>query len=80
MIEITRDDQKVKVLLHSGVLNTKYIFTWNCNDAVYAELLRDAFEKKFGDEIERVRKEEYERGFKDARAKRARASWFKRWL
>jgi hypothetical protein len=76
MITITRKDKICKVSLEDGPLDYTFYFNYECSDDVHAELLRVYFNKKITDRIEDVRKQEYERGYKDGRAKVAKASWF----
>jgi hypothetical protein len=79
MIEFTRDEEKFKVLIESGVLNHTYHLTFNCNSVPYAELLRMRMQEGLRPKLEEIRKEAYLDGYKDGRAKRGKKNWFKRW-
>lgn len=76
MISIISDDTKVIVLLENGPLDSTYHFLFDCGDKYYASLLRQHLYNRLSTRIEEIRKEEYERGYKDGRSKRAKKSWF----
>lgn len=83
MIEFTvHEKEKVQLIIETGlpVDKHRYLFYWNCENEAFAYLLSEQLRKHYGDCIEAARKEEYERGYKDGRAKRKRIDWFKRWL
>ena len=80
MIEIERNNTYCTVKIEGGPLGVSFPFSFQCGDAYYAELLRQHFDKKLSDRIEQVRKEEYDKGYKDGRAKRGKISWFYSWL
>lgn len=79
MITISRDSQKLKITVQSGILNYEYIFTWNCNDDVYAELLRRQISGKMEEHLRKIREEAYLDGYRDGRGKKAKKTWFKSW-
>ena len=74
-IDVT-NDTKVTVKMEGGPLNTTFWFNHECGNKYYAELLAAHFNKKLGDVIRRVREEEYNKGYKDGRAKRGKISSF----
>lgn len=76
MITIERDDKICRVKLQDGPLGYIFPFEYTCDNKFYAELLTRHFDKILDERIEAVRKEEYDRGYKDGRAKRGKASWF----
>jgi hypothetical protein len=76
MITITSDNTKMKVSIEGGPLNYKYNLFFECNDNCHAYLLTKHFEKKLRDQIETIRKQEYDNGYKDGRAKRGKKTWF----
>lgn len=81
MITIERtDNTKVTVKLEDGPLGTTFWFNYQCGNEFYAALLARHFQAKLGDLIERVRKEEYNRGYKDGRSKRKKIDCFYSWL
>jgi hypothetical protein len=76
MITIKRNEQQVIILFEEGPLMSTYTFSVNCGDEYYASLLSDHFRRKLSNRIETIRKEEYERGYKDGRGKQGKKSWF----
>jgi hypothetical protein len=82
MFTFTREGSNLKVELFSELTPKAnvYSFTWQCGDDCYADLLAKHFEKLLGDKLEKIRKESYIKGFKDAKAKRAKETWFSRWF
>jgi len=81
MITIERIDKtKVAIKFESGPLNYIFSFTYQCNDDVHAQLLRDDLDGRLRRRIELIRKEEYNKGYKDGRAKRGKVSLFHSWL
>jgi hypothetical protein len=80
MIGIKREGTKVIIPLEYGPLNSIYPFSFDCGNEYYAELLKQHYYKKLTSLIEEVRQEEYNRGYKDGRAKRGKNTWFFSWL
>ena len=84
MIKIFRNDKDVcldftlKVPTHTLVWD--YHFTWHCADAVAAGFITHAMDKQLGDRLAAIREEAYEQGWKDAKAKRHKNTWFSRRL
>lgn len=76
MIQITREDSEVKVNLSNGPLDAVYAFSFTCANKWYAALLTTHFNNRLSSLIEQVRKEEYERGYKDGRQKQTKKTWF----
>lgn len=76
LIQIVRDDTKVSVQIEDGPLGSIYHFTYDCGNRWYAQLLTDHFNKKLSTLIEGIRTDEYNAGYKDGRAKRAKRTWF----
>jgi len=79
MIQFKRVDKNLEVRIQSGVLNYEYNLTWNCNDDVYAELLKDQFNKHMEKKLESIRREAYDNGWRDAKGHKKRSDWFSRW-
>jgi hypothetical protein len=84
IIELNKlNDGRLEIKLANGPLGSAYSFI---NDNAkgnphYAHLLWRHFADKVLDKtVETIRKEEYDRGYKDGRAKRAKKSWFSCWL
>lgn len=59
-----------------GVEKRFFTFTINLSDDVYAYMLRENFQTKMSRALQTIREEAYEQGWKAAKAKRARATWF----
>lgn len=81
MIEITRDQKEVVLKVETG-LEPKanvFLFKWNCNDECYATLLRDHMHERLNRKLAAIREEAYLQGWKDAKAKTAKKTWFSRW-
>lgn len=78
MIYIERYEEKVRVKIDTGLNTTsgQIWLYWNCNSEMYAELLSRHINKRLDETIQAIRKEEYERGWKDAKAKKSKANWF----
>lgn len=78
MIQVTRNGTKTQIQVESGypLQSGYYYFNYDCGNEEFARLLADHFERKLIDRIDAIRKEEYNRGYKDGRAKRAKATWF----
>lgn len=45
-----------------------------------ASLLREALQEKFSDRVKTARRDAYAQGWRDAKAKRKRETWFAGWL
>jgi hypothetical protein len=76
LIEITRQESKVRIAFRKGPLDTEFYFYYDCGNNWYASLLRDHFDKKLRDTVIEIREEEYQRGYKDGRGKKAKTDWF----
>lgn len=78
MISFRRDGSEVVVEVESdSTVNSRFFrFKIAFGNELYADLLTRNFQHKFETLIEDVRREEYERGWKHAKAKKARTSWF----
>lgn len=53
-----------------------FSFYWNCEDEVYAGLLAYRFSREFERAVRTAREEAYNDGWKDAKAKRIRKTWW----
>jgi hypothetical protein len=76
MITFNRDDKKVCLKVSDGPLGAVYHFNWDCDDTYYAELLANHFDSKLDKLVQRIREEEYQRGYKEGRGKKAKKTWF----
>lgn len=58
-----------------------YFFYWDCERDDFAELLTKHLKDHLYNEIQRIRREEYNLGWKDAKSKKvAKRTWFKGWF
>lgn len=76
MINIKRDEKKVKIEVETGIDGHEVWLYWNCSNELFARLLTRQLQKKFTDTVQAIRQEEYNRGYKDGRAKRGKNTWF----
>ena len=82
MITFSRKGTEVLVDVKHGVFFGEEYFRLEIHQAYeyQAELLLRQLDKNLSSQLERIRKEAYEQGFKDAKAKRAKQTWFSgRW-
>lgn len=81
MIEILREETKVNVKFHTTIGGG---WSWtatlaDCHEP-YAIMLKDRIQKDLSDKLERIRRESYEDGWRDAKAKKhGKKTWFKSW-
>ena len=82
MIEFKRDGTTIEVLIEVKASQEKrwLPFHWNANNELYAELLVENFKHHLIEQMQRARKEAYEAGWKDAKAKQQKETWFGGWL
>lgn len=78
MINFSRKDSAVTVEVEAnvGVAARFFHFTMNLSNEVYAYMLRENFQTKMTKALQDIRREAYEQGWKDAKAKIARRDWF----
>lgn len=77
MIDFQQSGADVRINIESGV--GKFVFTHNCVHGYLAGLMRDQYERHMRSVLENVRKDAYNQGWKDAKAKTKKATWFKGW-
>jgi len=78
MVNIERNGTKVNVKLDAGYLNTIYFFSYDCGNEQYAKLLNRHINKLFDDNVESIRREAYEIGYKHGKQHTAKLTWFSR--
>ncbi len=76
MITIKRDDEVVIVNVENGPLDATYTFRYNCGNKWYASLLSDRLQSELSSLVEIIRKEEYERGYREGRSHKVKKEWF----
>lgn len=77
MIKFNSSGGDVKIVVDSGV--GKFTFTHHCAEDYLAGLMRDQYEKHMNSVLEQERRKAYDQGWKDAKAKRKRETWFSGW-
>lgn len=79
MITIKAKDTKVVIEVEGKYpLKLNYLFYWECNRDDYASLLAENLDKRMRQDLETIRRESYDKGWKDAKAKKtAKDTWFK---
>lgn len=82
MIDFSREGTKLKLSVEAktSVAKRFYTFAWECADEVYADLLMKNLKAHFEEKIQQARKESYEAGWRHAKAKVAKDTWFSGWL
>lgn len=82
MFTFIRDktDVKVQIEAKSSVQARWFVFTWHCSDEVYADLLVKSFEANLEEKLKKARKESYDQGWKNAKAKQKRETYFGGWI
>lgn len=80
MINITREGTQVKVEIKSSYPLTKtYLFYWECGREDFAMLLRDNLQGSMNKALERLKTQAYNEGWKHAKAKTKKTTWFSGW-
>ena len=82
MITFHRKELAVVAHIETGLKVSKsvHLFEWNCKDEYSAELLVKHLKKEMRQHIKNTRESEYNRGWKDAKAKKRKESWFRGWF
>lgn len=78
MIRISRHNCSVKVTIETGLYNSSsevYLY-FECGNQMFADLLTQKLGNELSKNIQAIRQEEYEKGWKDAKAKKAKTKWF----
>lgn len=78
MIKFTRDGSKVKIAIEHGIFgNEQYFDLEIIQSADYqAELLKQAMRKHLDTRIEAIRREAYNKGWKDKSSHKMKQTWF----
>ena len=83
MITIKRDNEKVVIEVDTDLANdcaghtySLIPFLWNTEQPYLADVLCRYIRKLLQDRVRTIREQEYERGWKDAKSKRAKETWF----
>lgn len=77
MIRFRTNGSDVKIDVQSGV--GEFTFSHNCGQDYLAGLMRDQYERHMNSVIEELKRKYYNEGWKDAKAKRKKATWFSGW-
>lgn len=77
MISISRYETKVKITVETGTSTGGDLWLyWECNSELFAELLTNELREKLTERLQAIRQEEYNQGWKHAKAKKAKQNWF----
>lgn len=80
MIRFTREGTAVRVTISLAVPNYEsrdFWFDRETNAGAYAGLLSAEFQKQMHDSLEKIRRESYREGWKDAKAKKSKRTYFR---
>lgn len=82
MIKFRVNDQKIEVIIDTNLPTDKSLMSlyWQCESGITAWALRNWLEARLEQAVEVVSKASYEDGWKDAKAKRAKSKYFRRFL
>lgn len=77
MLKIQRDRTKVKFSIDPEMFDGKVISVdWECNSEWYAYFVVDRCEVRLWEALKIIRERAYERGWKDAKSKKKKCTWF----
>lgn len=78
MIEITKDDKKVKLSIETGMYNSHSAvwLYWDCQNELFADLLAKQLRDKLRARMESIRQQAYNEGWKDKSSKRKKKDYF----
>ncbi|HEX5034976.1 MAG TPA: hypothetical protein VFW62_10870 [bacterium] len=78
MIEFSANGQTLQVRVNTGLPTDRPTFTVerNCGAAIEAAALQRILSERLRAMVEEARRESYNEGYKDGRAKRGKRSWF----
>jgi hypothetical protein len=79
MISFNRFGSRVKITIESGVLGNSFLFEHNCGEEHFASLMSTAYNEHMNRKIRAIREQEYNKGWKDAKAKAKKQTWFSGW-
>lgn len=82
MIQIEIKETKVRVIVDTKYpIESRYVFSFDTGNADFAALLAENMNEKMRNDLEKIRRDTYEQGWKDAKAKKAKERYFSRmWL
>jgi hypothetical protein len=82
VLNFKREGTKVIAVIEANVSQDKRFlhFSWDTNDEMWGELLQENLQNGLRLKLEDIRRKAYESGWKDARGKRKRETWFSGWL
>lgn len=78
MIEIFRKRNilEIQIMGKYPISNWKFTFTWDAESEIYAILLVQNLQSALSDKIKKIREQEYNRGWKDAKNKNKKETYF----
>lgn len=77
MIKIWKNGTQIKLEVDPGMSDKKVMyFYWECGTEWYSELLRKQLDERLWASLKKIREDAYNDGWKDAKAKKMRQTWF----
>ncbi len=80
MVELSSKDKTVTVKIKGGWPVGDWVWTWSIDvgQEAYALLLVNNMRERMGYELSRIREDAYNEGWKNAKAKTTKRTWFSR--
>ena len=82
MFSFKRDKNQIVLTVEphiKGAETWEYMFRMDCTDIPAAQLLINAFTARREELLSKIRRDSYEQGWNDAKAKRRKETWFSSW-
>lgn len=77
MIKVWKSGTQIKLEVDPGMSDKSVMyFYWNCGTEWYTELLRKQLDERLRASLQKIREDAYNDGWKDAKAKKMRRTWF----
>lgn len=77
MVKLRRDGTKVVAEISCGLETAgSLLFTWDTEREIFAQALYEKMRDAMWSNLKRIRRDAYEQGWKDAKAHRAKESYF----
>lgn len=82
MLSFRHKEDRLEIVIDTGLSVDKpsILANWSCGTSIEAAALEKHMNDKFEDRVKAARAESYEKGWKDAKAKRQRETWFGGWI
>jgi hypothetical protein len=79
MIKFQVHGTQIKVEINPGINGSAMLLYWETNSSMLVHLLRDKLHDELNKKLTEMRREAYESGWRDAKAKSAKKTWFSGW-